>query len=399
MRKHFKTFIVTALACSLLLGAGISAKAESKVAINDTNFSAEVKRKAEEADTNKDGYLSEGEASRVRTLRFDSFENIDSFKGIEYFTELENFFYRANTVNEDEGVTAASTASEIDLSGFEELKTVRIDSHTGYLKTVNLQDCTSLQDVEISGMRDACIDFLNLKGCTNLRTLNLSWPNITKLNLSGFKRLTEVTLTDGRGRLQTLNLRKCSSLKTLSVDSSSMTKLKLKGAKKLESLNLTGRALESLDLSTNTQLEEVYLGWGTKLSSLDLSSNKKLKTFECYRTELTSLDLRNHTSLIKVDCHNNKNLSAIKVKGCKKLKNLRFDNTALTKINVKTSPALQRLRCENTLLTKLNLKKNTKLKNLRCENTRLTQLDLSNTKIKDDSRLKCDPTVSVIYAD
>ena len=60
-----------------------------------------------------------------------------------------------------------------------------------------------------------------------------------------------------------------------------MTKLKLKGAKKLESLNLTGRALESLDLSTNTQLEEVYLGWGTKLSTLDLSSNKKLKTFEC----------------------------------------------------------------------------------------------------------------------
>ena len=332
------------------------------------------------------------------TLRFDSVENIDSFKGIEYFTELEDFFYRANTVNEDEGVTAASTASEVDLSGFEELKTVRIDSHTGYLKTVDLQDCTSLQDVEISGMRDACIDFLNLKGCTNLRTLNLSWPNITKLNLSGFKRLTEVTLTDGRGRLQTLNLKKCSSLKTLSVDSSSMTKLKLKGAKKLESLNLTGRALESLDLSTNTQLEEVYLGWGTKLSTLDLSSNKKLKTFECYRTELTSLDLRNHTSLIKVDCHNNKNLSAIKVKGCKKLKNLRFDNTALTKINVKTSPALQRLRCENTLLTKLNLKKNTKLKNLRCENTRLTQLDLSNTKIKDDSALQCDPAVSVTYA-
>ena len=82
MRKYFKSLIFTALACTFLLGAGISAKAESKVAINDTNFSAEVKRKAEEADTNKDGYLSEGEASRVRTLRFDSVENIDSFKGI-----------------------------------------------------------------------------------------------------------------------------------------------------------------------------------------------------------------------------------------------------------------------------------------------------------------------------
>ena len=48
MRKYFKSLIFTALACTFLLGAGISAKAESKVAINDTNFSAEVKRKAEE---------------------------------------------------------------------------------------------------------------------------------------------------------------------------------------------------------------------------------------------------------------------------------------------------------------------------------------------------------------
>ncbi len=41
MKKHLKTFIFTALACTLLLGAGISAEAAekvSKVAINDENF-------------------------------------------------------------------------------------------------------------------------------------------------------------------------------------------------------------------------------------------------------------------------------------------------------------------------------------------------------------------------
>lgn len=49
MRKHFKTFIVTALACTFLLGAGISAEAVSKpsgVAINDTNFAWAVKKYA-----------------------------------------------------------------------------------------------------------------------------------------------------------------------------------------------------------------------------------------------------------------------------------------------------------------------------------------------------------------
>ena len=58
MRKHLKPFIFTALACTFLLGAGISADAASKVAINDTNFSSAVKTLAEKADTNKDGYLS-----------------------------------------------------------------------------------------------------------------------------------------------------------------------------------------------------------------------------------------------------------------------------------------------------------------------------------------------------
>ena len=54
MRKHLKTFIVTALAGTFLLGAGISAEAASKVAINDTNFARAVKEYAEKADTNKD---------------------------------------------------------------------------------------------------------------------------------------------------------------------------------------------------------------------------------------------------------------------------------------------------------------------------------------------------------
>ncbi len=59
MKKHLKLFIFTALACTFLLGAGVSAQAASKyVAINDTNFSSAVKTYAEEADTNRDGYLS-----------------------------------------------------------------------------------------------------------------------------------------------------------------------------------------------------------------------------------------------------------------------------------------------------------------------------------------------------
>ena len=423
MRKHIKNFIFTTLACTFLLGAGMSARAASKVAINDENFAWVVKDCAEEADTNKDGYLSEKEASKVKKLWFNPAFNVESFKGIEYFTDVEKFVYKANIVDEESNdyiVYEESTAPVVDLSGFKKLKSVHIHSRTDHLKTVNLQGCTNLREVKIfSAYRTTAIDALELKGCTNLRTLDLMWTNIKKINLSGFKHLTEVSIDDDKNSLQILNLKKCSNLKTVRVSSDRLTKLKLKGDGKLESLNVTAASLTHLDLTSNTQLKDLHLGRGTKVTSLDLSHNARLETMGCYQTALTALDFSHNKNLVKVDCHNNKNIASINVKGCKKLRSLRFDNTKVKKINVKTNTDLRNLRCENTPLTKLDVKKNTNLQSLRCDNTGISKLnlknnkklkklvcpetnirklDLSKTKIKKPSALKCDPDVTVIYA-
>lgn len=380
MRKHLKPFIFTALACTFLLGAGLSADAASKVVINDTNFSSAVKTFAEKADTNKDGYLSKKEASKITQVYFFNQYNIDSFKGIEYFTDMEEFYYRADYATDDYddvNIYETDTASEIDLSGFKKLSQVTIDSRSPYLKTVNLQDCTNLKNVSIEGRREDCIDTLNLKGCTNLRSLSLNWTNVKKLNLSGYKKLTDVSVTDDREIFQTLNLKNCSNLESVYVSGDRLSKVKLKGAKNLEKLEVAGRSLKSLDLKTNTQLKELRLGRGTNTSSLDLSKNKKLTFLWCYQTELISLDLSNHPNLTKVDCHSNPNLEKLNVKGCRKLRSLHVNNTKLTKLNVKDNVSLRKLRCKNTNLTKLNL---------------------SNTKIRSSSALQCDPDVTVTYA-
>ena len=378
MRKHIKTFIVTALACSLLLGAGISAKAESKVAINDTNFSAEVKREAEEADTNGDGYLSETEASKVKKLYFAPNYNLDSFKGIEYFPDITYFYYRGRSAGEyeDFDIIEESTASEIDLSGFEKLERVRIDCRTPYLKTVNLEDCTKLKELTIEGsvLNTDGITSLNLDGCTNLQTVYCRDIAISKLKLAGLKKLTEVTAF---GEMGILNVKNCTNLKTVNAGGSQLSSLKLKGAKKLEELYVSSDALTTLDVSTNSNL-------------------KKLKVSS---EGITSLDLRKNKKIEKIECINDYNLAKLKVKGCTKLKNIRCDNAALTKLNIKTNTSLRRLICRGTDITTLNLKNNRNLNYLWCTNTGIQELDLSNTKIKDDSRLKCDPTVSVIYAD
>ena len=241
MKNHMKTILFTA-AFSLLLAGGISVQADAQVAINDDNFSWAVKEYAVEADDNGDGYLSEKEAAGVTTVRFDSRQNIDSFRGIEYFTDLKDFFYRANIAsagNDDEIWSYEdSTASELDLIGMKKLERVRIICHNSYLRSVDLGDCPKLEYVYIRGRE--CVDSLNLRGCTGLETLECSSLTVEKLNLSKLKKLETVTLYLHGGKLQKLNLKKCSGLKTLLVISDTVKEVKLKEAKGIETISFQG---------------------------------------------------------------------------------------------------------------------------------------------------------------
>lgn len=66
MKKSIKMAVLTAAAFTFMAGAGISVKAADNVAINEENFAPTVMKYAQEADTNKDGFLSSQEASRVK---------------------------------------------------------------------------------------------------------------------------------------------------------------------------------------------------------------------------------------------------------------------------------------------------------------------------------------------
>lgn len=397
MRNHIKTALFMAAASLLLAGADVSVQADSQVAINDSNFAWAIKEYAVEADDNGDSMLSAKEAAEVTRIHLDSSQNIDSFRGIEYFTNLKDFFYRANTAStetDDYRIYAASTASELNLSGMKKLNRVRIICSNSYLKTVDLGDCTKLKEVSIRGRES--VDNLNLRGCTNLRTVDCSDITVEKLNLSKLNKLETVTVNGDR--MQNLNLNKCYNLESVNAGGDSLIKLKLKGDKKLESLNVGAPSMMILDLSTNTGLKDLYLS-DVKIPSPDLSDNRNLTQLNCYQTGILSLDLRENKKLTEVDCHNNKNMAELKVKGCTKLKILRCYNTALTKLNVTKNPNLKNLHCKQTAISKLNLKNNKKLRKLICSETNIRELDLSNTNIHDASGLECDDTVAVTYAD
>lgn len=398
MKKHLKTFIFTALACTLLLGAGISAEAaekSSKVAINDENFAWAVKEYADQADTNKDGFLSKKEASKITSVEFNSPYNIDSLKGIEYFTEIKDFTYQAYDASGDYGrhkIYENSTVEEIDLSGFKKLNTVYIQSSTPYLQTINLKNCTNLKELDITGqVEDGNVDKLNIKGCSNLQKLTLSYINIKTLKLTDMNKLADVYIL--AKPMETLNIKRCPAIRSLCVDSDRLTSFKQKDTDKLEDLSILSKSLKTVNLSKNHSLKKLYL-YMPELTSLNVKNNKRLEKLTLFNTNVSSLDLRNNKNLIKVHCRQTPALKELRLEKCTKLKNLRIEDTGLTRLNVKKNRNLLRLRCENTPISKLNLKNNTKLRSLRCKGTKISKLDLSNTSIINVSH---DDGVSVIY--
>ena len=365
MKKSIKMAVLTAAAFTFMAGAGISVKAADSVAINEENFAPAVMEYAQEADTNEDGFLSSKEASKVKKMRFDTRQYIDSFQGIKYFKKLKQFDYEVAEYQQD-----MTAAPDLDLSGLKKLENVSIYSESMHIGTINLQNCTKLRQVGIvpDSEHIVYIDSMNLQGCTNLDSF-VCGGQIEQIDLSGLKNLKSVMFT---GETETLNLDRCSKLKKMYIISDTLKTLSLKGVRNLRK--------------------------APSLESLDLSKNSKLKNVNCHYTQITSLDLSGNKDLKYLHCQNNRKLTSLDVTGCTSLRYLRCHNTALTKINVKTNRNLEILGCKNTNITSLNLKKNRKLRFLSCLGTKVQKLDLSKTSIRGEGRLRCEKTVDVTYA-
>ncbi len=358
MKKYMKKMVWLMMFSFFLLSAGVSAQAVSKVKITDANFSQEMIKVAREADTNKDNAISKKEATKVTKIKLASNRNADIFKGLKYFTNIKKFVYTSNKDRrnpEQIGKEEISYVQELDLYNFKRLTKVKITCDNNYLKKVNLKECTNLKDLCISDYPSynpgdpSGIKSLNLKGCKNLEKLDCLYVKVENLDLSGLKKLKEVYIKGA----DTVNLTKASGLKTLGMRK--VKKVQLKGANNLEGL----------------YIEDGYM------KTLDVSNKKKLKVLECSNSYI---------------------LEELDVTGCKELKNLNCRRTSIKTLSLKTNTKLEKLVCFKTKLTKLNLKKNKKLKILKCFDTDIRALDLSNTRIKDEEKVRCDKDVSIIFA-
>lgn len=150
--------------------------------------------------------------------------------------------------------------------------------------------------------------------------------------------------------------------------------------KRLRYLDCSGNRLETLDVSANTALTELYC-YDNQLTKLDISENTELRELACYNNQLTELDVSKSVELIKLSCYQNQ-LSDLNVRNNAELAYLDCDDNQLNALDVSQNTALTVLWCRNCGLTELDVSQNSELDGLVCANNQLTELDLSsNTKL------------------
>ncbi|MBR9860547.1 T9SS type A sorting domain-containing protein [bacterium] len=142
-------------------------------------------------------------------------------------------------------------------------------------------------------------------------------------------------------------------------------------------LNCTGNKLESIDLSSNTKLEEFSCG-SNLLTSLDMSGNPALTRLSCPQNQIKTLNISSNINLEFLACGTNR-LTSLDLSGNLALTDVYIFLNELSYLDVSENVALVNLNCsENYSLTGIKVSdKNTALEYIKCDNCSIKALKLN----------------------
>ncbi|CFW93423.1 Putative Internalin-related protein [endosymbiont DhMRE of Dentiscutata heterogama] len=257
---------------------------------------------------------------------------------------------------------------------------------------------------------------LNLAGFTNLKRLDVSDNELTKLELDycpnleyldcsnnyriGETEIKETVKIEGvwteRKRkkkikvgISSLDLSKNKQLQEVHANHCFIEKINLTGLTKLHTLMLTSNKFDELDLSSLVELKELNcaLSQSFKFKKLDLTNNQKLIGLYCYKNSLEELEVNHLKDLQYLYCYDN-GLNQIDCNGLKKLEKLSCQGQYQCKgkgglmggLNLQGCESLEELDCaENGKIKKVDCSNLKKLKTLSCKVTsELTEINVSN---------------------
>lgn len=321
-----------------------------------------------EFDATGDGILQYGEIKKIEKILFyREGVTLKSLNGIKYFTSLKYLEdYNGATCDLTSLDVSYNTLLDTLILGYPfDLKHLTVGKHPNLkyisfsysdIQTLDLSDCSSLQDISVN----CCT--LNVSGCKALKSIGSHG----------------ISLATPRPVLETLlGLNTCSSLEGLGLFHVNLTSLDVNGLKKLKTLNLSGCGLTSLHIKECTALEKIDCSSNNlKTLDLDASTRMALKSLDVSYNKLTSLDVNGFENLQLLNCNDNE-LTSLNASGLKNIKDLGCHENKLTSLDISGCENLQSLYCYDNELTSLNASGLKTLMFLHCYNNKLTSLNVS----------------------
>lgn len=183
-----------------------------------------------------------------------------------------------------------------------------------------------IRTIYLEGSYFSKIDSIDVSNVSELESFTLelwgggSYSKLKRLDFSKNKKLRHVTINKAKALEEITFNEDC---KSIGLYNTSVKELDFKLLKKLEDFSYWNGPLESIDLSNNTNLDQVWIK-NANIKTVDIKMLKKLESIIFYGVPLEELDISNNPNLRAVRTYNT-NLKVLDVSNNPKLKFIEVD--------------------------------------------------------------------------
>lgn len=367
------------------------------------------------------GYLMDIEENKelnaMKNLTIQDNGEMESLKGIKYITTIEDLTLLncsvLDSVSLDNStniglkkltINSCNNVSSIDLAFFSNLQEINLinEMTLSSSDSINLRSCTNLKSINLSGANFGIDGIFLLDGCNELEIVSSNalkdeikvsgksgiksiifkdsgvLKDIILVNLTGLKA---VDVSEGMNNIVSIDVSDCTNLETLKLAQNSPLKsLVVKDASLTEISNLSEQYdLEYLDITNCKHINQLEIS-SQKLSTLYAANATGLEyLYAMGARELDMLNIQGCSGLKELKLSNN-NLNAVSFTGCTALEDLQFmQNSIISYLDLSSCTKLKRLDTTDcSMLSTLNLSGCIELQEINVSNCeRLTQLDMN----------------------
>ncbi|MEP2059982.1 MAG: T9SS type A sorting domain-containing protein [Maribacter litoralis] len=301
--------------------------------IPDSNFElALISLGIDSEGTPIDGQILTADIINITNLDISN-SSINDLSGLEFFSSLEILNVNGNNLDKLELQNTSLTeirANNCNLAG----KSIRFQNNppsgsflvnvtTLFLENNNFGNAGSA--ISFGGIPN--VEHLYLRG-NSFGTLLLGETNqIKTLSLEENSNLTSITSLETLTELITLDITKC-ALNTLDVTQNT----------NLTNLSVGGNPLTTLNLQNNILLNSFVIE-GTQITLLDLSQNSNLGVVAINNSLISNIDLSNNPNLVFVNVYSNDDLSLLNLNN--------NNNGIITTLYATSNPNLNCIQVDN----------------------------------------------------